>query len=79
MSEKPGSPAKTIVVSLLVTGVLVVLCYFAWTESNALVRKFARGTVWLDFRFLVGLFVVFVVLTFADRFIGFVKGKLSNH
>lgn len=79
MSGTPQRPAwQTILTSLVLTAALAGIAYYVWTYANIGAREFARGTLLTDMRFFVGMLAVFLVLTFLDRIIEFVKSKFSK-
>ncbi|WP_269585725.1 hypothetical protein [Roseibium sp. Sym1] len=81
MSDTPQKPAwQTILISLIATAVFVTVAYFVWTYANIGVRSWdvTRGSLLTDLRFFVGLLAVFLVLTFLDRIVEFVKAKRSG-
>ncbi|MBO6894555.1 MAG: hypothetical protein JJ866_21615 [Roseibium sp.] len=79
MSAPKQRPAwQTILISLVMTTALVAIAYNTWKYANMGARQYARGTLLTDLRFFVGLLAVFLVLTFSDRIIQFVRSKLSG-
>ncbi|MES0881180.1 hypothetical protein [Roseibium sp. SCP14] len=79
MSGETQGPAwRTILISLVLTAALAAISYYVWTYSNIGANEFARGTLLADLRFFVGMLAVFLVLTFLDRIIEFVKSKISG-
>lgn len=79
MSAPTQRPAwQTILISLVLTTALVGIAYYTWKYANMGAREFARGTLLTDLRFFVGLLAVFVVLTFSDRIIEFVRSKFTD-
>ncbi len=81
MSEPTPAPAwQTILISLVLTGALVAVAYYAWIYANIGVRQsdYTKGTLVTDLRFFVGLLAVFLALTVLDRIINFVKSKISG-
>ncbi len=78
MSTKPRNRLPAILVTAVLTGLLVGLSYYAWTEANSLARMLARGTLLTDIRFFLGMLAVFLVLSIADRLIGFVAARLQS-
>ncbi|WP_299483983.1 hypothetical protein [uncultured Roseibium sp.] len=77
-SSEPG--AITIVISLILTTALTAVAYYAWTYANIGARQWdvTKNSLTTDLRFFVGLLAVFVVLTFLDKIIEFVKSKIGD-
>ncbi|QDG77395.1 hypothetical protein [Labrenzia sp. PHM005] len=73
---------QALLLSLVLTGALAALAYYAWIYTNIGVRQLPRGSGFFallkDLRFFAGLLAVFVVLTFADRIFSYAAGKLKN-
>jgi hypothetical protein len=81
MSDTPPKPAwQTILTSLIATAIFVTVAYFVWTYANIGARSWdvTRGSLLTDLRFFVGLLAVFLVLTFLDRIVEYVKSKQGN-
>ncbi len=79
MSGPPKRPpVQTILIALVLTCAVTAAAYYAWIYANIGVRTYARGTLLTDMRFFVGLLAVFVVLTFADRIIGFIAARMRS-
>jgi hypothetical protein len=79
MSDNPKRPSvQTIAIALVLTGAVTAAAYYAWIYANIGARTYARGTLLTDMRFFVGLLAVFVVLTFADRIIGFIAARIGR-
>ena len=79
MSDKPQRPAwQTILISLVSTAVLVAIAYYVWRYANIGAGKYARGTLLTDLRFFVGMLAVFLILTFLDRIVEFLKSQIKS-
>ncbi|MEM8701057.1 MAG: hypothetical protein AAGF82_04470 [Pseudomonadota bacterium] len=82
MSEDhtPRPVWQTILTSLVLTAALTAIAYYAWIYANIGARQWdvTKNSLTTDLRFFVGLLAVFVVLTFLDKIIEFVKSKIGG-
>lgn len=78
--QTPKPAWQTILISLVLTAALTAIAYYAWIYANIGASRWevTKNTLTTDLRFFVGLLTVFVVLTFLDKIIIFVKSKIGS-
>lgn len=78
--QSPRPAWQTILISLVLTAVLTAIAYYAWIYANIGVRQWevTKNSLTTDLRFFIGLLAVFLVLTFLDKIIEFVKSKIGG-